>query len=71
MERTPVESSNLVSVGYDEQARVLEIEFGGQSVYQYFDVPKWLYEELMAAPSLGEYLDKHVKKGGYRYVRVE
>ena len=82
MERTPVDSSNVANVGYDEQAQVLEIEFGSNatrwpkksfhySVYQYSEIPKWIYEELMAAPSKGKYLDRHVKKGGYRYERVE
>ena len=40
MNREPVESSNLVSVGYDGNMATLEIEFKGNSVYQYFDVSR-------------------------------
>jgi hypothetical protein len=39
MDRTPVSSSNLSSVGYDPDEQILEIEFNGGRVYQYYDVP--------------------------------
>jgi hypothetical protein len=64
-----VVSSNLRSVGYDPSSAVLEIEFGGGGVYQYFDVPESVYLGLMNAASKGGYLQKHVK-GHYRYKRV-
>ncbi len=70
MQRTAVESSNLVSVGYDEASRVLEVEFHHGGVYQYFDVPKSEYLGLMSASSHGQYFDAHIKKGGYRYTKV-
>ncbi len=44
MDRTPVSSSNLASVGYDSESMVLEIEFLNGSVYQYFDAPENEYE---------------------------
>ena len=61
MERTPVSSSNLVSVGYDPDSLILEVEFGNARVYQYYDVPSHIYEELMVAESLGTYLHHNVK----------
>ena len=36
---TLVRSSALRSVGYDQEQRVLEIEFTNGAVYRYFDVP--------------------------------
>jgi hypothetical protein len=40
MQRLPVESSSVVSIGYASQERVLELEFRQSGeVYQYFDVP--------------------------------
>lgn len=60
MNRTPVSSSHLVSVGYDEQFQTLEIEFKDGSVYQYFDVPDNVYEDLMQAPSQGKFLHAHI-----------
>ena len=70
MERTSVESSNLASVGYDEISRTLEVEFKHGGIYQYFDVPISVYQELMAASSHGQYFDQNVKKAGYRYEKV-
>ena len=70
MNRTPVSSSNLSSVGYDEDTQVLEVEFNNGGIYQYFGVPAAVYEGLMNAVSHGQYFDRHVKKAGYRYEKV-
>ena len=70
MNRTPVVSSNLRSVGYDEASRTLEVEFHDGRIYQYFDVPASIYHGLMVASSHGSYLDRYVKKAGYRYRQV-
>ena len=56
MDRILVQSSNLVSVGYDAAAQLLEIEFVTGKVYQYHAVPADIYQGLMSAPSKGEYL---------------
>ncbi len=70
MNRTPVSSSNLGSVGYDVESRILEIEFNSGSVYQYFDVPASVYEGLMSAESHGKYFDAHIKKACYQFEKV-
>jgi len=69
MERQTVNSSNLKSVGYDPDRRLLEIEFHTGAVYQYFNVPESVYRELMAAPSHGKYFHQHIKDQ-YRYQRI-
>ena len=66
----PVRSSALQSVGYDQEQRVLEIEFTGGEVYQYFDVPAEVYRGLMKAESHGRYFHQHVRDAGYRYDRM-
>ena len=53
MLRDPVSSSNIASIGYDPGSETLEIEFTNGSIYQYFNVPAGLHEQLMAAPSKG------------------
>ena len=53
MNRTPVTSSNVASVGYDPVTMTLEGEFKNGSVCQYFDVPEVVYQELMSAASVG------------------
>ncbi len=69
MTRTPVTSSDLVSVGYDPSSKTLEIEFKESRVYQYYDVPAETYSGLMAAPSHGKYFHAYIKdKYDYREV---
>ena len=70
MQRQSVSSSNLNSVGYDRNARVLEIEFHSGSIYQYSGVPESVYLGLMNAASKGSYFDAYIKKGGYSYRQV-
>ena len=70
MNRQKVESSQIVSVGYDADTKVLEIEFKGGSVYQYFDVPSERYTEMLTAESVGKYFGKFIK-GVYRYEKQE
>jgi len=65
-----VSSSNLRSVAYDEEGRILEIAFHGGGVYQYRGVPSRIHVGLMRAASKGRYLDLFVKKAGYPYRRV-
>ncbi|WP_123539226.1 KTSC domain-containing protein [Halosimplex salinum] len=69
MNRTPVSSSNLKSVGYDQSSNTLEIEFHGGRVYQYYNVPKRIYQGLMAASSHGKYHHRQIKDS-YRYSRI-
>ena len=69
MQRTNVDSSNIVSIGYDASIQALEIEFYSNSVYQYSNVPQHVYDEIMAADSHGKYLNNHIKNK-YSYRRV-
>lgn len=61
MERKSVESSNLASIGYDAENEILEVEFKHGGVYQYFDVPENVYEELMNADSHGIYFSANIR----------
>lgn len=69
MQRIPVESSDLVSIGYDAKAHVLEIEFKEDRIYQYIDVEPDVYERFMRADSYGEFFFAHITKH-YRYKKV-
>ncbi|WGR93654.1 KTSC domain-containing protein [Bradyrhizobium sp. ISRA443] len=69
MRRDPVSSSTVAEVGYDPIGRILEVLFKSGAVYQYFDVPQQIYEELMRASSAGGFLNSNVK-GQFRYARV-
>ena len=69
MKRTPVQSSNIASIGYDQESQTLEIEFHNGRVYQYFDVPHGQHSAMMSAGSHGSYFHDNIK-GYYRYARV-
>ena len=61
MRRMVVESSAVNRVGYDRARRVLEIEYKDGDVYHYFNVPPRVLQELLAAPSIGGYVNTMVK----------
>ena len=62
MEMIPVESSNLAAVGYDISQAVLRIEFKNGRLYEYYDVPQHIYEELLSAESKGSYASQNIYK---------
>ena len=69
MDRTPVSSSNLASVGYEATSMLLEIEFLSGSVYQFFDVPQSEFQQLMQATSHGTYFTANIRNR-YRYIKL-
>ena len=69
MNRTPVTSSHVASVGYDPKTMTLEVEFKNGSIYHYFDVPEAVYRGLLSASSVGTYLNQNIK-GSYRYAQI-
>jgi hypothetical protein len=69
MNRTPVSSSNVASVGYEPSSMTLEVEFNSGAIYQYFDVPEVEYQNLMGAESVGKYLNQNIKNV-FRYAQI-
>ena len=63
MDRTPVKSSNISSVGYDFEAQKLQVEFKNGGVFNYHDVPISAYTALMESPSIGKYFHDNIKNG--------
>jgi len=64
-----VESSNIAMVGYDLASMELHVKFNSGAEYLYRDVPEAVFDELMAAPSKGRFLNERIK-GQYEYERV-
>jgi len=62
MDREAVLSSNLASVGYDPASETLEVEFNNGRVYEYYNVPQFMHERLMEAPSIGIFFNAEIKK---------
>lgn len=59
--RMAVISSNIKSIGYRLSDGTLEIEFLTERVYRYANVPFYIYEELMDAPSVGRYFNLFIR----------
>jgi hypothetical protein len=70
MEMTPVSSSNLAAVGYDNESATLRIQFLHGGIYDYQGVPADIYEGLINAGSKGQFFDKFIKKGGFPYSKI-
>lgn len=69
MNRTPVNSTNIAEIGYDQSTMTLEIVFHHGGTYQYFDVPEVVYQELMSASSIGTFFHSNIKDS-YRYTKL-
>jgi hypothetical protein len=67
---TPVVSSNISEVGYDENAQIVYVRFLNGTGYQYKGVPNQEYQALLNAPSIGSYLNRNFKNV-YPYERFE
>jgi len=61
IKRTEVDSEAINSIGYDAKNRILQIEFTGGNVYNYFGVPLYIYEDLMKADSKGSFCNHHIR----------
>jgi hypothetical protein len=68
-EMIPVSSSNIESIGYDEQIEQVYVRFLNGSLYVYKGVPLHEFENLRDAPSLGSYLHRNYKNV-YPYERI-
>jgi hypothetical protein len=70
MQRTPVASSSIASVGHDSERNELEIEFANGGVYRYAGVTADDHAKLMAAASIGKHFQQHIRHGGYAHTKV-
>ena len=61
MNRQSVQSSNLVSVGYDAKSQILEIAFNNDRMYQYSGVDAETHERLMESQSKGRFFFSQIR----------
>lgn len=69
MDRIPVQSSNVAEVGYDPTTMTMEVAFTNGTIYQYFDIPEALFQEMLHSESIGKFLNSQIKNS-YRYAKV-
>ena len=55
MKRHVVDSSEIISVGYDRDSKILEVELLGNRIERYLNVPEDIYGRLMNS---GEMTDR-------------
>jgi hypothetical protein len=62
MERTPVSSRAISSVGYDASRLELELEFRGGRIYRYRGVPSDVHQFLLRTQDKGSYVNRVIAK---------
>ncbi len=62
MEMIPVSSSNIASIGYEENQNTLVIEFNNGRAYEYYGVPSYVFDEFLNAGSKGQYANQNIYK---------
>lgn len=70
MERTPVKSGQIVSIGHDPEKQVLEIEFKGGGVYHYTGVDADKHAALVASESIGKHFHANIR-GQHPFHKLE
>ncbi|MEH2005329.1 KTSC domain-containing protein [Nostoc sp.] len=66
----PVISSMAMSVGYDRNEHILQVEFQSGAVYQYLGVYKDTWEDLHSSDSIGSFFNQEIK-GKYDCDRLD
>jgi hypothetical protein len=54
-------SSNVDSIGYDEETQILRVRFLKGGLYEYRNVPPNEFVQLRNASSVGSYLARNIK----------
>jgi len=55
-------SSQLTRVAYDDDIRELTVTFVKGTMYKYFNVPYYVFDELVSASSAGRYFNMNIAK---------
>ena len=65
MNRIPVKSRSIVSLGYDSTTHVLEIEFTKKEIFQYINIPQTVYAGLFQSSAKEDYFASFIKNRYY------
>lgn len=64
---TPVESSNIESIGYLKESKILKVVFKGGSSYVYKNVEELQLKNIENAKSIGRYFNDNIKAFPEKY----
>jgi hypothetical protein len=62
-------SSSIAAAGYDDCRHALRLRYVSGGMYDYLDVPLTVFQDLLDAPSKGQFVNWYVKPR-YRYTRL-
>ncbi|HIJ23383.1 MAG: KTSC domain-containing protein [Gammaproteobacteria bacterium] len=69
IERTPIGASGIVSAGYIDKKRVLEVEFKSGKIVHFYKVPFSTYDRLIESISKGKFYKNNIK-GRFKHKTV-
>lgn len=61
MNRIPVVSSNIKSIGFEATNNVLEVEFHSGGIYKYRNVSQAIFDSFLKSSSKGSFFDQYIK----------
>ncbi len=61
MQHTPVTSSSIDSVGYDEATRTMHVQFASGATYEYPGIDPEDHRALIEAKSIGSHFAKNIR----------
>ena len=64
-----VQSSNVTSIGYSIEEKILRIKFNYGGIYDYINVPAYVYQLMLVAPSKGKFINQELK-GKYQFKKI-
>lgn len=67
--RVYLESSALTAVAFSSESNILEVEFRNGLIYEYLDVSRSIYEQLLNAASKGAFFGRFIRNC-FQYRRV-
>ena len=70
-ELTPVESSNIAAIGYDDNNLKLTVRFTNGATYDYADVPVEVGQNFFEAESIGKYFFANIRARFTGVKRIE
>ena len=69
MQRSPVDSSYVSEIGFDEG--ILEVAYKNGKVFRYLNVPSDTHKSVLDSDSIGRAVREHIVQGGFEVEKVE
>lgn len=71
MKMQSVKSSQISEIGHDPETNTLAVKFAKGGLYHYDGVTAAQFDAIKSAESIGSHLDKHIKKGGHAFKKID